>query len=196
MRVATDTSKQHRETIRRLAAESFSAHVVEDLGMAGGGLRAFRFARPGTGMYAVRIVVWPGWIIVAGDVGDTMFQHSEADSLGWLRRSLDDVRYMLGKVKGERKIFMLGDAAAFIQAEAARLRDGDHDAIRQARSLLDAWNPINDGECKFYQALRDHGVDDPPACTDWDSDHLWAIEALRHFVTALDAEPSHTQQEV
>ncbi len=182
MRVETQTTHEHRANIRRMAAESFAHHELHHLGDAGD-TKVYRFRRPDDGFYAVRILLWPGWIVVAGDTGDTMFRHSERDSLAWLRGAASNVRYMLGKVQGARKVFMAGDALAFIEREA------EEDPER-GRKLREGWSPIDDGSIDFYRACRDADVDDPPDCQEWESDHLWAVEALRHFIRALDAEPA------
>lgn len=171
------TTEQHRAGIRSMAAESFAQHQLTHVGDAGD-TKVFRFARPGSSFYAVRVLLWPGWIVVAGDAGDTLFHHSERDSLEWLRRSIDDVRYMLGKVQGARKQFQIGDAMAFVEQLA-------HDDPDTARQIREAWNPTEHGAFEFYAAVHASDVDDPPDCTDWSSDHLWAVEALRHFLRVL-----------
>jgi hypothetical protein len=237
MQIAESTSAYHRETIRVFAADAFKGHVAERIGDAGD-TKVYRFARPGTGMYAVRILFWPGWVVVAGDTGDTLFRHSSADSLRWARDSVADVGYMLGKVQGPRKRFMYGDAKAFIAEVAtnygefaadkrptlggkgypAAVREegeGEEDFAERAagmQRLVDeeradfdtqakgcqeraeelqaAWAVHDDeyGPDGFHSACQLVEVDDPPDCTDYESDHLWAVEALRHFIRVLDAE--------
>lgn len=182
-----ETSKQHRDTIHRLAEESFAAHALDDLGTAGGGTHVFRCATPRTGLYAFRVVTWPGYVVVAGDIGDTLFQHSDRDTIGWLRGAARDTDYMLGKVRNPHKRFMPGDAAAFVdrlekEDEAPRDR-------QRAENIREACGPDFDDARAFHEACRDQGVDDPPACEDYSSDHLWALEALRWFIAALDARP-------
>ncbi len=185
MRVETKTTRQHREDIRRMAAESLARHKIEDVGTAGD-TRVFRFREPGSTFYAVRIVCWPGWVVVAGDAGDTLFRHSDRVTLAWLRGAAGDVAYMLGKVQGARKVFSVGDAMQFLDELAAS------DATR-ATLVREAWSPIDDGPDEFYRACRDADVDDPPLCQEYESDHVWAVEILRHFVAAFIADEKAKQ---
>lgn len=234
--MALETKKQHRATVRELAAKAFAQHVITDLGAAGD-VRTFRCAGPGTGIYSFRVVVWPGWLVVAGDIGDTIFSHSDRDSLGWLRGAKNSLDYMLGKVCNPHKRWMPGDAARFVNelathygefADDQRPKLGDRyhalpkreecDSddefaahMRSAQEDVDADNRNFDAEaqqyrlraqiirdacgdefddaCTFYEACRDQDVDEPPECRDFESDHLWAVEALRWFIDALDAQP-------
>lgn len=231
-----DTKKQHRATISRLAVEAFAHHVVEDLGAAGE-LRTWRCRQPESSFHAFRVVMWPGWIVVAGDIGDTLFQHSDRDGLPWLRGAVKSPDYLLGKVRGARKSFMPGDAARFVDelathdgefADEQRPKlgdryhplpkreecDSDEDFaahMRSAQEDVDSDNRNFDAEAQqyrlraqnirdacgedfddartFYEACRDQDVDEPPECRDYDSDHLWAMEALRWFIGAHDAQP-------
>lgn len=180
MRVITESASEHRENIRRLAAQELAGHRVEFIGQAGD-TRVYDFSSPGSMIYAVRILVWPGWIVVAGDVGDTLFMHSDRDSLAWLRKSIADVRYMLGKVQGARRVFCVGNAMAFAEELAGENPEA-------ARVLREEWNPIDDGPDDFYRACAEAEIDDTPDCTDWEDDHVLAVEILRAFVVAIDAQ--------
>lgn len=197
MRAETQTSAEHRENIRRMATESLAHHQVAFVGDAGD-TKVYRFARPDSGFYAVRILVWPGWIVVAGDAGDTLFRHSDLDSLAWLRGSVSDVRYMLGKVQGARRIFSIGDALAFMRGEIVERAAEEPPSLpiradlhRERLAMLQEWvesaESLEADAPDFYAACREAEIDDPPDCLEWDSDHVWAVEILRHFVKALDA---------
>lgn len=184
--MSDDTTAQHRETIRRLAAEAFKDHVIDDLGATErGGVHAYHFAQPGSGIYAVHVIMWPGWVVVAGDTGDTLFRHSDRDTIGWLRGAVNDVGYMLGKVQGARKVFMAGDALAYVEDRIAQLEHGRPGSTENSRILRELVECDDITASDFYQACSESHDDDWPACTDFDSDHLWAVEALRHFVAKL-----------
>ena len=209
-----DTSAEHRETIRRLAAKSLAHHQIDVVGQAGDTM-VYRFAMPGRSAYAVRILIWPGWICVAGDTGDTLFRHSSSDSISWLRGSVSDVRYMLGKVQGARKAFNLGDALAFMRRtiaedesaedesngccehssiyrppcvdQVACQRDIRRERLANLREWVESAERFEADANSFHAACAEAEIDDPPSCQEWDSNHVWAVEILRHFVKALDA---------
>lgn len=209
-----DTSAEHRETIRRLAAKSLAHHQIDVVGQAGDTM-VYRFAMPGRSAYAVRILIWPGWICVAGDTGDTLFRHSSSDSISWLRGSVSDVRYMLGKVQGARKAFNLGDALAFMRRtiaedesaedesngrcqhsstyrppcvdQVACQRELRRERLANLREWVESAERLEADAASFYAVCSNAQIDDPPSCQEWDSDHVWAVEILRHFVKALDA---------
>lgn len=177
MRTDSRTSATLRATIRKLAAESFRDHVLEDLGTAGD-TRVFNCGPRQGSAFRFRVVLWPGWVVVADWVGDTMFQHGENNSLAWLRSVVGHTRYMLLMVRGARKVFMIGDAEKFL-SELAKPEPYD--------TVWRGWQPDGDSPETFYRACHDAGIEEPPDCTDYESDHLWAVEALRWFVAALDA---------
>lgn len=191
--MAAATKAEHRATIHRLAIEAFAHHLVEDLGAAGD-VRTFRCARPGTSMYAFRVVAWPGWIVVAGDIGDTLFSHSDRASLAWLRGAKDSPDYLLGKVRHPHKRWMAGDAKAFVDEQIAELEREQaerQNVVRQERLDTLRGFGADDEEVDYWRACGEAGIDDPPDCRDYSADHVWAVEALRWFIDALDrqAEP-------
>lgn len=184
MHAHRSTTKDHRATIERLAARSFASHRLTEAGTLQD-TTIWYCAGTNGGAYAFRVLAWPGFVLVVGDVGNTLFRHSDAYSRNWIKAAVSDADYALGKVVSPQRVFMLGDAAAFID-EIAR-SDGNQDRAQQIRVMWARDGQSPDG---FTRALVAADIDEPPDCTDYDASHLWAVEALRVFVRLLNAAAS------
>lgn len=57
------------DTIKRVAAQSFAEHLMEDAPS-----RSWRLAKPGTGFYAFRVTWAPGMLAISGDIGTCVYE--------------------------------------------------------------------------------------------------------------------------
>jgi hypothetical protein len=200
----TGRAKDHYSVIEELARRDFAEHRLEK--RCEGGSWWWRCAKPGSVFHSFNIACFPGYIVVWGDIGDTVLQISDRDSLAWLLTA-DSRDYFLSKVRasdGPRKQFMVDDARdhlAELEAEAMaeiadELRDdgGCYDPgqvdpddkrlarIRQVRDAFDEYMGDNHSERDAWaRAWYDAGDTDPPRCEAWSSTLCWLWEAVTVF---------------
>lgn len=172
----SDTFEKQRKTIAALAKESFADHVVTELGPG-----EWRCAAPGTWMHGFVVIARPCYVIVYGDIGDWVIQHSDRDSVGWLQRAARDYEYLCGKIRaGEKRRFYVGDAIAHLEQE---IGESDNPADCAAARVKDALGS-DFTEHEWYESWAEEGVGchDVPSCERWDAGPLWMAEALRWLV--------------
>jgi len=203
------TSARHRETIQRLAEDSFEKHILEEECPG-----VFLCHNPKTILYSFRIAFLPaGLIVVYGDIGDMMLQRGGE---GWLSQAIRhdyvsdyvmEKRLPRGKWNHQRE-FMPGDAALEItrlHAGVPRVQDGvdlvaearqagievteDHwdqpPDPAQAERIAEDWlcydESGHDSEA-FGRAWAEHVDWEVPDFHDYSSNDLWCYEALKWFV--------------
>jgi hypothetical protein len=175
-----DRFKDARETVVMLAKESFAKHVVAEVGT-----NEWRCSAPGTWMHGFYVIARPGYVMVYGDIGDWILQHSDRDSVAWLRGAARDYDYLCGKIRtGEKRRFYGGDALDDLNREIAEA-DEQNDTAARVREALG--NDFDQHE--WYQAWSDVGIggSDCGSFEHWDSGPLWMAEALRWLVEHLPA---------
>jgi hypothetical protein len=175
-----DTFAESRQQIIELAAKGFRHHVLtpEVEGR-------WRCQKPGTGIYAFRVVFAPRTLCYFGDVGEVILQCSDHDVLPWLRgvcgRSEMDLRYLLSKVRAadKRKHFYAGDA---LHAAQERCKDDRwpglfDDLAEQLESEPTNWHAF--GELVYN---RTGDAEFASAGTGFAHSLIWFSEAMRLFV--------------
>lgn len=164
-------------TVRELAAKALADHhavpMVDCLHR-----RQWRCKRPQTWQYYFDVTVWPGVLVVTGDIGAMVVQR-ETDMIAWAREAVKDLDYFAGKVTaGETKCWSSERAEEWVKEQQV-----EHGMRRElAMSLLrDAIN----SESMFSATLNESGFLDGcdwPDLRDWDGGFLWRVEALRWFL--------------
>lgn len=169
----------YRADIAARAAETFAGHQLR-VEQGEGPVRMFRCARPGTGMYAFRVVFGPGFIVVTGDIGDRVLCCSDRDTLAWARGSRLDLDYVCGKMTERPQEFLAGMADEYLEQLEA---EGCADLAARVREL---WRDRDDGSAWLTACYEAHDTD-PPACTDHDFGSQWIAHALRRFCELFEA---------
>lgn len=166
--------------VRETAAEEFAAHVLTVEGP-----NEWRVGKPGTGIYAFRVLCRPYMVAVWGDLGEWILRISARESLAWLRGSVRSLDYLLSKVQaGERLTFYAADAVAMLD-DPETVESWGVDRVAKIREGIEWADPLT--QEKWLEACRDADLDDPPLVEYPTSGALWLIESLRKFV-ALEAE--------
>lgn len=75
-----------------LAAQAFEQHKLKNEGEG-----RWYCGRSGSGMYHFRLIAAPRCIFIYGDIGQAVLLCSEADSVKWLRQSIHERDYVMGK---------------------------------------------------------------------------------------------------
>ncbi len=180
-----DTFAESRRQIVDLAAKGFRNHVLTQEGEG-----RWRCQKPGTGIYAFRVVFAPRTLCYFGDVGEVILQCSDHDVLPWLRgvcgRSETDLRYLFSKVRAadKRKHFFAGDA---LHAAQERCKEnqwpGLFDEIaEQLESEPTNWHAF--GELVYN---RTGDAEFASAGTGFSHSLIWFAEAMRLFVRLYNA---------
>lgn len=172
-----------RDYIRTLAARDFAEHELHEEGPG-----RWRCQKPGTWCMGFHVITAPWLVIVAGDIGDVIFEPSDRDATAWARRVRTDLDYTCGKIiaspEGRRpKTSCEAKTAA---ALAAFEEDPDPDEWHLWEDFLDG----EDGDPTEFARFVESGLLDPegrPDIDDWTSSALWAYHALTWWARAMDA---------
>jgi len=178
-----NTCDETRDDVRLSALDDFRNHELSQLPCGD-----WRCGRRHSCISSFRVILRPGFVFVYGDVGDWILQHSDADSLAWLRGAVGSPDYLLGKVRaGKEDWFYEGDVVSFLEdqikqdiAGAAEILDGVREAIDCGTFDRNAW----------YELLAERDWEREDACvgTGPAPSMFWLVEALKWFVTAHDAQ--------
>lgn len=143
-----ETEQQTRDTVRRLAADSFTEHAITllaDAPYAANGqsntpktsrVSLWRVAKPGTGIYGFNVLITRGTVTVYGDLGEYVLRMSADDPVEWLRGAVGSSGYLFEKVqaadrsRGDFKTWYLGDAKAWLDEQKA-------DEAKDAQAQMD-----------------------------------------------------------
>lgn len=186
----SDTYAQTRATVARLAKDDFAKHEVRSLAVIRGGEWVCK--APGTGICAYTVICRPCYVIVYGDLGDWVLQHSDRDSLGWVLRISPDVHYLVEKIRaGDGLEFYPADALEDLRGE---LKSDDPNTrafaqkfMRSLREELGSSDPQPEdmAEHHWHAAYYDAGGDEAPRHKYPGARALWLYEALRFFAANL-----------
>jgi hypothetical protein len=175
--------RDERRAILKIEADkAYKDHVVRSEGDG-----RWYCGRPTSGTYHFRVVFAPACILVYGDIQAVVLRMPNGDSLGWLRSTVDDLDYVLGKVAafdGPTKKFSRGDALRKLNELEAQYGEP---ATRARREYDRHRDRLGDAQ-SWVEAMNDQGFD-TEVPQDWDSQLFWQYHALRHFCRLLDQEP-------
>ena len=183
-----------RRTIRANAARAFAEHaLVTELDQ--GLHRSYWCQKPGTGFYSFRVVTWPGWVAVAGDIGFTAVSRCP-DMLEFARQAIDSPDYFASKTAREieaRKYLPECGEWWLWQGvdEAEHLTPRTRQRARQALLRNALRDEIYSDRHTFCAELLERGIIhdcDFPRCEGYDPSFLWCLEALRWLLARLPAE--------
>lgn len=177
-----DTFEQTRASVARHAAKDFAGHVLTQVGPG-----EWHCGTPGTGNHSFNVIVRPRVVLFWGDTGDWILEHSDRDSLGWLRRAAADSReydYLLRKVRRPEKEFYPGDVIAWLRQQVTE----DDPKIEEA--LAEVQEEGSDlTHHRWCEIAHEAGFDDAYSIgLDPSPGMLWLAEALSWFVKNLPAE--------
>jgi hypothetical protein len=178
-----ETSDQHRKRIEALAAPAFAKHVLVAEGPG-----RWLCGVPHNSIYAFRVVVGPGFILLHGDIGELVLSTGRHDSLQWLRASVHNLDYCLEKAKRPEMAFFEGDTVQL-------LKEWEADGSWPVEEIKEAWDnyklendrylPEHAWHLAVYEVTQDCEV---PLCMSWSSQMLWQWLGLQKFVQLLDKE--------
>lgn len=185
------SSEQTRAMETRVAAErEFAQHQITELSR-NGVFRTWRCAKPGTGMYGFMITTIPGSLIVTGDIGELIVSRTY-DMLPWARVAANDLNYFASKTSQNFRIreFSHQKFAEWKNDEFSRLRRDAEDnpgteAEKYFERFRDGYQDFHSEEYGPDELLREFEgwYEEPPDWTDFTNGFLWAVEAVRWFVT-------------
>ncbi len=181
MRYEEQTQQEYREQMVRLAKDAFASHELRQESPS-----QWYVGRPGSGFYSFRVLTPPGYVVLVGDIGDTILR-VDRDSLAWLRGSCD-FDYVLGKVSTPtEQVFLIGEADLYL-AELLSEADDDEEYRNKLEALQGEWEwrrRYFDPDEIWEELWRPIG--DAPDCTDWAPQHFWHYHALMLFRRLLAA---------
>lgn len=181
-----ETSHEVAAKIAKMAAASFKDHALTSL--REGVPSWWHVGKPGTNVYASRLIFAPGLICIYGDVGEMALRHSGASSIGWLRGSVGNTVYLLEKVqasKDAKERFYPGDARAWCEEMAHD--NPDDDRMSRLIACIDATDPLTLDDWRGLCSDAQPYIDDPPICLAPTERVLWLFESLRCFVRLFNA---------
>lgn len=173
--MSENTYEQDRALIRAMAEADLAEHVITPEGEG-----RWRFAKPGTGICAARIIVAPFNVIVVGDLGEAVLYLSDRDALEWLRRA-DDREYMLGKIRAcsdGRVEFYVGEALRIAREHLNERAVAEIEELQRAGELHP--NTWADVLCAADADSELHGLAFKPSTR-----AIWIVELLIAFSAAL-----------
>jgi hypothetical protein len=152
-----------------------------------GRFASWRCQKPGTWFHGFLLTVQPGYLIVVGDLGDTIWCR-EHDMLAWARKTIDDVHYFAGKVvAGKVKEWDQDIAREWLDDEVHYVDEEQKKEWLDVRSSL--LSSLEDGRTFFEMALYESGwIDgaDWPDFKNWTYNYLWCREAVKWFLENLE----------
>lgn len=180
--------KDVADTISHLAARSFEGFQLTYDARS----RSWKCRHPAHGNHAFRVYLYPGLVVMWGDLGEYVFVHGDMDSLRWFldqgRKEEKYPDYFLSKLRAiggsTAKEFYVGDAYSYLDeriaeikavwnAETADLRAGedDEDIEAAADDAAKAKEVIENVRSKFKELVEEE-INDESGC--W---YLaWSIE--------------------
>lgn len=183
-----------------IAERAFKDHVLTILRDEGpDGFRHYRCGKPDGGChYRFDVLLWPGWILVTGDVGECMWRR-EYDMLAWSRSAVRSIDYFAEKVPHSIPTEEFDPDVARRAVEellADRIGDREDDEEGDDSEVQGELQEILDGEieCRdlFYQKLYDSGAIDGssmPNAMNFNHNFLWCrqcvIWLLKQFPIAV-----------
>lgn len=173
--------QEYRRRIEEHAEVDLKDHRVE-LKAYDPAVARWMCKRPGSWTYGFNVVVWPGAIVIQGDVGEAMFSCREPtvqDALAWLRGAVDSRDYLLGKLMaGSRDRVLIWP---FVENELADMSAEDAARFREAWAELDAPDGRDYGRL-MYELFGDT----EGGCTDFGFRALWLAACLKRFMVLHD----------
>jgi hypothetical protein len=177
------TKAERRARLANLAEEAFTDHVLTKEGDG-----RWYCGKPTTGIYSFRVITAPGCVFLYGDIDELALLPHDRDALTWLRGSINDMDYVLGKssLSVRQKDFLVAEAESCLvdEVETGGLKPDVAAGIREQLVL----SRYDEPERTWHEAWSDAGEADIPACTDWGSQMIWQYHALRAFLRLLDAD--------
>lgn len=184
--VKADPVRTAMEAVRTAAARAFAGHVLT-VEMDQGLHRSYWCRRPGTGIYSFRVVTWPGWLTVSGDVGFLALSRCP-DMIDFVRGAIDSPGYLAEKAPGDLEVRRYDpDCGEWWLRESIREADDTKARRRLAAALRDE---IYVDRHTFCAELLERGIVrdcDFPACENYTGSYLWCREALRWLADRLPA---------
>lgn len=181
-----DTKKQHRETVKEIAAKSLASHVLTPE-QESGPVRMWLCHRPGSGAYHYRVVAAPGMLTIYGDIGDQIIQNYDRDMVEWLLKAMDSPEYVMDKFTFKEKTFFPQEARSLLDEMVAESCDEvDRQENEEFRNrVLDEWDSeFDDNGHEFAKAFYEAGGDMEmlSITVDHSSGMYWTIACLEKFV--------------
>lgn len=184
----TEQREERRAILKLEADRAFKDHVVRSEGEG-----RWYCGRPTSSTYHFRVIMAPAMILVYGDIKDVVFRVTNGNAMEWLRTTIDDLDYVLGKVAafdGPTEKFSRGDALRKLKELEAQYGE----AGTRARKAYDRHRDRHGDEQAWAMAMDENNFDSPVP-RDWDSQLFWQYHALRHFCRLLD-EATKTEKEL
>jgi hypothetical protein len=190
----SESFKEARETVQRLAKDAFKDHV-----MSGEGDGRWLCKRPGTGVYHFRLITAPGAVMVIGDLGEFVLRISDRDPIPWLRGSVNSFDYLVEKVQASRnpkEEFYPVDCLRWLREYAGghekeptkRNRSERRDMAEALREARTAHQHREFHEHEWFRIAQDHNIDDVYDVGRYpSSDMVWLAELLKCFIRLHDA---------
>lgn len=195
--------KQLHDKIAELAQRDFADHVIREKSNPGDYARVFWCGKPdGSSIMHFKVVVFPGYLMVTGDVGDIVL-FRDTDMIAWCRSAVRSPSYFFEKATMSREQKRCWTDEAFedwltdaIEQDKRAVEDGDYDEViwseqrvkevREAASSYDR-RP----EEAVYEKLTELGLsdcyEDIDACYDFTPNCWWSLECVKKFLSLYDA---------
>lgn len=93
-----ESPQERLDNIRQQLERDLKDHVVAVVADTER-VKCWRCAKPGTWMYGFYVTVIPGFVIIAGDIGEIVFQPTHPDPLDFIKGG--DAHYQYGKATSE-----------------------------------------------------------------------------------------------
>ena len=206
----TETKIQtRRKSIEKSAPGYLKDHVLTERSKPGDYARVWHVGKPGTSDFHYKIVVWPGYLSVYGDIGGMTLKR-DYDMISWSRGAVKSPRYFFEKADQNSGKMRAWDEGSFeewlehvIEQDKLDLDNGHVDALRwtteritEARRAADCDHQRP--EIALYELLEEMGIldawEDVDCCLDFDSNSWWSLEAVKKFLELYDEAKHHDEK--
>lgn len=179
--------------IRKMAEIDLKDHKITELSKPEDYARVFRCSREGSGSYGFKVVVWPYFISIHGDVGGLTLSRCE-DMIDWCRSAINSPGYFFQKSDPRSqaiKTFCETKFIHWLRDQVANDEDGEwtDEKLVECYELIETGDPsttsriteflmeeMGDGDAWEYGSLFE----------DYESNLWWCLEAIRKFLQLYD----------
>lgn len=184
--------------VKRRIENDLKDHVITQRHRDGDPGRFWRCAKPGTVNLSFTVYAPPGWLMIAGDMGECMWSRVY-DMLSFIRGSINSLEYFSEKASkdciirekrqelAEEWLEEQEEGSEWEEYHGEPMTDEQKETLQEIRDEFEEYNSIDRLQAAIYDSQMFDSTSYIPSCEFYTFQYLWKIEALKWFIAKLDA---------